>query len=138
MRFLAAAALCSLFTGFLFTAAGADSDFAGAFAGEWKSNAASGGGAYRLVLKPAAGGSWNADVTFNVGGADVTASVKEVKVTGAKVELTYDFEVQGFPVRGVASGELKGSVVSGTYKSLASDGGMVLDEGVWSAARSKS
>jgi hypothetical protein len=132
MRFLAFALLFSLVL-----ARAADSDFAGTFAGEWKSGGAAGGGAYRITLQQASGGTWNADVNFNVAGEDIEAAVKEVKITGSKIEMTYDFETQGVALAGKAVGELKGSALSGTYQSLIAEGGMVVDEGAWTATRTK-
>jgi hypothetical protein len=111
----------------------ADTDFAGTFTGEWKSNG-EGGGAYNMILQQT-GGAWNADVSFNVAGEDIKAAVKEVKVTGTKLDITYTFATQGVELAGKASGELNGARLSGTYQSLVSDGGMVIDEGTWTAAR---
>jgi hypothetical protein len=113
----------------------ADSDLAGAFTGEWKSNGASGGGSYSLTLQPGAAGAWTGQARFNVAGEDIKATVKQVTVTGQKVEITYDFETQGTALAGKASGELKGSTITGTYQSLIGD--MVIDEGTWSVTRSK-
>jgi len=123
-----------LFT--LFTVQGADSDLAGTFTGQWKSNGESGGGAYSITLKPVAGGTWTADVSFNVAGEDIKAAVKEVKVTGTKLDIAYDFETQGTGLKGTATGELKGAVLAGTYQSLI-PGGAAVDEGTWTATRTK-
>jgi len=132
MRLLACALLFTLFV-----AQGADSDLAGTFTGAWKSNGESGGGAYTITLKPAAGGAWSADVSFNVAGEDIKAAVKTVKVTGAKLDLAYDFETQGAALKGTATGEINGAVIAGTYQSLIAEGGMVIDEGTWTATRAK-
>jgi hypothetical protein len=131
MRLIACALLFTLFA-----VQGADSDLAGTFTGAWKSNGESGGGAYSITLKPAAGGTWTADVSFNVGGEDIKAAVKQVKVTGTKLDLAYDFETQGAALKGTATGELKGAVLAGTYQSLIAEG-MVIDEGAWTATRTK-
>ncbi|HWE48155.1 MAG TPA: hypothetical protein VG273_00085 [Bryobacteraceae bacterium] len=128
MRILA---LAFLFSFVLVQAA--DNSFAGTFTGEWKSNG-EGGGAYNMTLQPT-GGDWKADVTFNVAGEDVKAAVKNVRINGANLEITYTFATQGTELAGKASGELKGSQISGTYQSLVSEGGMVIDEGTWSATR---
>jgi hypothetical protein len=120
----------------LVLARAADSDLAGTFAGEWKSKGDSGGGAYRITLQQT-GGTWTADVGFNVAGEDITAAVKEVKVTGTKLELTYTFETQGIALAGKAAGELKGPVFAGTYQSLIAEGDMLIDEGTWTATRAK-
>jgi hypothetical protein len=120
----------------LVLAQAAESDLAGTFTGEWKGNGASGGGAYRITLQQT-GGKWSADVGFNVAGEDIKAAVKEVKVTGTSLELTYTFETQGIALAGKAAGELKGSVFAGTYQSLIAEGDMVIDEGTWTATRAK-
>src|SRR5690349_11884527 len=87
-----------VFTGAIFAAFAADRDLAGRYAGEWKSGASGNGGAIRLTLE-AAGGGWKSEVTFALDGADVKTTMREVKVQDGKIELAYDFEVQGVTAR---------------------------------------
>ena len=128
-------ALVLAFLFFLVMVQAADPGLAGTFTGEWKSNGDC-GRAYNMTLQQT-GGIWKADVSFNAAGEDIKAAVKDVKVAGTKLDITYTFATQGVELAGKASGELKGVQLTGTYQSLVAEGGMVIDEGTWTAARTK-
>src|SRR5579864_1954473 len=116
----------------LLTAAiAADRDLAGKHAGEWKG--ASGGGAIRFTLETGADGVWKCDLSFALGDADVKTTMREVKVKDSKVELTYDFDVQGITARSHVTGEWNGTSFSGTYQTTLPDGS-TLDSGTWNAS----
>ena len=111
-------------------------DVAGRFAGEWKSNGGGGNGAFRMSLEPGSGGACKAEVTFDFSGSDVKTSVRECKMDGTKVDVTYDFDLMGNQLRSHVTGELKGDSIKGAYQTTSSDGAPV-DEGTWSASRAK-
>jgi hypothetical protein len=121
----------------LMIASGADSDVAGRYAGEWKSNNGSGNGAFRLSLEKAAGGAWKMDVVFTYAGVEVKTIQHEVKVDQSKLEASYDFDLMGTTLRSKISGELKGAAFDGRYQTTSVDGGAAVDDGVWNAARAK-
>jgi hypothetical protein len=121
----------------LMIASGADRDLAGRYAGEWKSNSAGGGGAFRLSLESAPDGVWKLDVVFKYAGEDVKTIARQVKVDQSKLEASYDFDLLGNTLRSKITGELKGAAFDGHYQTTAVDGGAAVDEGTWSAARAK-
>src|SRR5882724_6611871 len=119
----------------LMIASGADRDLAGRYAGEWKSNSAGGGGAFRLSLDQSPDGAWKLDVVFTYAGAEVKTIVREVKVGQSKLDASYDFDLLGTTLRSKITGELKGTAFEGRYQTTTVDGAAVADEGTWTAAR---
>jgi|SRR5215472_9650560 len=115
----------------------ADPDLAGRHAGEWKSGSSGNGGAIRFTLETAAGGTWKCDLSFALDGGDVKTVMREVKVQGAKVEFTYDFDVQGLALRSHVVGEWKGTAFTGRYETTAVADGSPIDGGTWNASRVK-
>src|SRR5882757_8353933 len=99
MRQIAICLMLAVFAGIA-----ADRDLAGRYAGEWKSGASGNGGAIRFALEAAGGGAWKSDLTFALDGADVKTTMREVKVQDGKIELVYDFEVQGVTARSRVKG----------------------------------
>jgi len=73
---------------------------------------------FKDTLEAGAGGVWKCDLSFALDGADVKTVMREVKVQGAKVEFTYDFDVQGVTLRSHVVGEWKGTAFSGRYDTL--------------------
>jgi len=132
MRQLTIGLLLAVFAGFA-----ADPDLAGRYAGEWKSGASGNGGAIRLTLESAAGGTWKSEVTFSLDGGDVKTTMREVKVQGAKIELAYDFDVAGLTARSRIKGEWDGKEFRGQYETTTVDGSQKVDAGTWNAARAK-
>jgi hypothetical protein len=122
---------------FLTTAFAADPDLAGRHAGEWKSASSGNGGAIRFTLDSGTGGTWKCDLSFDLDGANVKTVMREVKVEGAKVEFTYDFDVQGLTLRSHVLGEWKGTAFSGRYETTAVADGSAIDGGTWNASRVK-
>jgi hypothetical protein len=129
MRILKFALVCVVV---LMTATAAD--VAGRYAGEWKSNGGGGNGAFRMSLDPGSGGACKLEVTFAFSGSDVKTSVRECKLSGSKVDATYDFDLMGNQLRSHILGELNGDAIQGTYQTTSTDGGQV-DDGVWNASR---
>jgi len=115
----------------------ADSDLAGRYAGEWKSNGSGGGGAFRFSLDLAAGGAWKWDVSFVYAGAEIKTVTHELKVNQSKLEGSYDFDLQGFALRSHITGEWNGKAFAGSYQTTTTDGSTGVDEGAWNAARVK-
>src|SRR5215510_7908688 len=121
----------------LFTLLGAADDFAGAYAGEWKSNSSGNGGTIHFKLNSSPSGGWTCDLTFGLEGSDVKTTMREVRVQDRKVELTYDFELQGAALRSKVKGEWKSSAFAGTFETSLVDGSAAVDSGTWNAARPK-
>ncbi len=103
---------------------------AGVYKGEY--NGASGmSGAIRLEFQKAADGAWKCSVSFSANGQDVSARITSAKVEGGRIELRYEFEVEGTKLESVLNGELKGRMLEGKFQTSA--GGNSLDEGTWKA-----
>jgi hypothetical protein len=90
---------------------------------------AGGAGDIHLTLKADGKGGFSAEVGFTVGGEAVPGKITSLKVDGAKIEMVYDFDLQGATLQSAIQGTLSGKTLAGTYKTSA-DGGAV-DEGTW-------
>jgi protein-disulfide isomerase len=100
---------------------------AGTYIGTW-SGAASGD--FRLVLEQS-GDTWKADVVFTLGTDEVKTVVKSVKVDGNKINVIYQYDLQGTTLQSNVTGELTGKTISGTYIATAVGDGSAVDEGTW-------
>jgi hypothetical protein len=118
-------------------ASAADKDLAGAYSGEWKSAASGNGGAIRFTLEALPGSGWKSVLTFALDGADVPTTMREVKLRDGKLELSYDFEVQGVTARSNVKGEWNGTEFRGQYETSTADGSQSVDSGTWSAKPKK-
>lgn len=87
----------------------------GDYAGSWTSSAGA-GGKLRLKLKQE-GPAWTAEAAFTFDEAEIATKMKSVKVDGAKVELLFDWDIQGTPGQSKITGEAKGNQLDGTYES---------------------
>src|ERR1035441_2091513 len=114
----------------------ADRDLAGRYTGEWKSGSSGGGGAFRMTLDAAPDGTWKCEAGFSLQGAEIKTTMRQVKVQDAKLDVSYDFEVQGANLRTHMTGEWSGGVFQGHYETTVVDGDAV-DAGTWSAGRAK-
>jgi hypothetical protein len=99
----------------------------GVYKGTW--SGPSGGGDFIVTVKNDGKGGLTADLSFTVGGEAAVGKVASSKVDGAKVEIVYDFDVQGTKLQTSTQGTLSGKTLSGTYKSTAE--GQTIDEGTW-------
>ena len=115
----------------------ADRDLAGRFAGEWKSASSENGGAIQFALDPQEGAAWKCDLTFFLDSGEVKTVMREVKLQDGKLELAYDFDVQGTTLRSHIKGAWDGATFRGTYETTVSDGSQQVDSGSWSASRKK-
>lgn len=112
-------------------------DLAGRYAGEWKSGGSGNAGQIRFKLASAPGGGWTCDLTFGLDGSDVKTTMREVKVEGSKLELAYDFDLQGNALRSRVRGGWDGSAFKGTFQTALVDGSAEVDGGTWTATREK-
>ena len=114
----------------------ADRDLAGRYIGEWKSNSSGAGGALRMTLDAAPDGTWKCEAGFSLEGTDMKTTTHEIKLQDSKLDVSYDFEVQGATLRSHMTGEWNGRVFSGRYETTVI-GGDGVDAGTWSASRAK-
>ena len=114
----------------------ADRDLAGRYTGEWKSDSSGNGGAYRMTLSAAPDGTWSCDATFSLDGADVKTTTHQIKLQDSKLDVSYDFAIQGINLRSRMTGEWNGSAFKGRYETAVIDGDAV-DAGTWNAGRAK-
>jgi major membrane immunogen (membrane-anchored lipoprotein) len=116
-------------------AVAADRDLAGKYTGEWKSGSSGNGGTIRFTLTSSDGGAWKSDLSFDLDGSLVKTTMREVKLSEGKIELVYDFEIQGVTARSKVKGEWNGSAFRGNYETSLADGSQGIDGGTWSASR---
>ena len=108
-----------------------DDAWAGSWAGAWNGE---GGGSGDLRLKLSkSGGEWKGEASFTLGGADVPCVVKSRKIDGDKLEIEYEFDLQGTKLISKLSGARKEKSLEGTYRTTAPDGSQV-DTGKWKMA----
>jgi hypothetical protein len=115
----------------------ADRDLAGRFAGDWKSASGENGGTIQFALNPQEGAAWKCDLTFSLNDGEVKTLMREVKLQDGKIEVAYDFDVQGTTLRSRLKGEWDGMTFRGKYETTAGDGSQQVDSGSWSASRKK-
>jgi len=115
----------------------ADRDLAGGFVGEWKSVSTEYGGSIQFMLEAQAGGAWKCELTFALNDGEVKTVMREVKLQEGKIELVYDFDVQGTALRSRVRGEWDGMAFRGKYATTLADGSQDVDSGAWSASRKK-
>ncbi|MBI5689853.1 MAG: hypothetical protein HZC55_07110 [Verrucomicrobia bacterium] len=104
---------------------------AGEYAGTWKATNES-GGALRLKLKNESSTGWSGEASFTFDGANIPAKVTSIKVDGAKLELVFEWEIQGTPGKSRLSGEWKEGRLKGKYDSTPAE---AAGEGTWELAR---
>lgn len=114
---------------------GADKDLAGTYDGDW--SGASGSGKLHLELQRA-GDEWKCVASFTFGGQEFKTKTKSVKVDGAKVEIRYEFEIQGTMLESTLNGELSRATLEGKYRTVNVSDGSPADEGAWKASQARS
>lgn len=88
-----------------------------------------GNGDFHVTLKVDGKGGLTAEVGFTIMGEAVPGKITTLKVEGARIEMAYDFDLQGAKLTSSAVGTLKGKTLEGTYKTTAE--GAAVDEGTW-------
>ncbi len=107
----------------------ADTLGAGTYKGTWTGAASSGD--FHLTLRPDGKGGLGADVGFTIEGQEVPCKVTLLKVDGASIAATYEFDLQGNKLQSAITGTLKGKSLEGTYKTTAAGTDSTVDEGSW-------
>jgi hypothetical protein len=100
---------------------------AGTYKGTYTGGA--GGGDFHLTLTADGKGGFSAEVGFTIMGEEVPGKITSLKIDPAKIEMVYDFDLQGTKLQSAASGTLSGKTLGGTYKTTAE--GTAVDEGTW-------
>lgn len=101
----------------------------GTYRGTWTGAAAD--GEFHLTLKPDGSGKLAADVGFTIAGQEVPCKVISLKIDGGKIEMTYEFDLQGNKLQSSIQGTLTGKTLAGTYKTTAPGVDTAVDEGTW-------
>ena len=115
----------------------ADRDLAGRYAGEWKSNNSGASGSLRMSLELSAGGTWKCEVTFTLEGEEVRTIMRSAKLEQSKLDVSYDFTVQGMSLRSHITGTWNGKAFDGHYQTTAVESGAAIDDATWNAARAR-
>ena len=106
-------------------------DLEGRYTGDWSGGAAAGD--MRLTLSRS-GDEWKCEAFFTLSGQEVPTIIKRVKIDGDKVEIEYEFDLQGNKLKSTLTGKLEGQTLSGNYHTVDSGGGAV-DDGSWKVTR---
>ena len=116
---------------------GAEQPWAGTYQGDWASDASGVRGGFRMTLKAAGEGKWQGEVTFTIAEMEFKTTVKSLKIEGAKIEMSYEYELGDGAGRlmSTITGALEGAKVEGRYQAKTVPDGAVVDEGAWKAAR---
>jgi hypothetical protein len=72
-------------------------------------------------------------VSFTVSDQDVKTKITSLKVDGAKLEIVYEFDLQGTVLQSTINGELDGQTLKGKYQTKVVADGSAADEGEWKA-----
>lgn len=112
-------------------AATAKPALAGKFTGEWKGKEDS-SGALRITFKQDDAGAWSAEAAFTFEGNEVPVKTKSLKVEGEKVEVVFEWQIQGTNGQSKLTGELKGNKLEGKYDSNVAE---AASSGTWSLTR---
>src|ERR1700676_2464604 len=101
---------------------------AGTYLGTWAGG--NGGGDIHMTLGPDGKGGLAAQlVGFTIDGQEVTCKVLSTKITGSKIEIVYEFDLQGNKLQSAIAGAATGKILEGTYKTTAGD--QPVDQGTW-------
>ena len=106
-------------------------DVAGDYKGTWTGAAT---GEFRMSLTSGGNGEMSGNVVFTMGNDEVKTKVTSVKVDGNKLDMTYQFDLQGTELQSKIVGELKGKSFEGAYKTTTVADGSPVDEGTWKAS----
>jgi hypothetical protein len=112
-------------------AAAAKPALAGKYTGEWKGKEDS-SGALRISFKQDDAGAWSAEAAFTFEGNEVPVKTKSLKVEGEKVEVVFEWSIQGTNGQSKLTGELKGNKLEGKYDSNVAE---AASSGTWSLTR---
>ncbi|MBI3473670.1 MAG: hypothetical protein HY013_20130 [Candidatus Solibacter usitatus] len=111
----------------------ADSQISGTYSGAWTGSTA--GGSFEMIFTKGEGSKPACEVTFGLGDNQVKTTVKRLVVEGAKVEVTYEFDLGGNKLESTVNGELSGDTLAGKYKTKTVPEGNPVDEGEWKAKK---
>jgi hypothetical protein len=81
------------------------------------------------------GAELKAEVSFGLGGETVKTKVKSAKVDGSKINIVYQFDLQGNMLESAVTGEVSGATISGEYHTTAVADGSAVDQGTYKATR---
>ena len=110
----------------------AEKDLAGVYTGKW-SGASGAAGDVRIALA-LSDGKLAPDVRFTIGSTEVKTKVTHV-VDGMKLEMKYEFDLNGVRLESTIRGTLSGEVLEGRYSTKSVVNGSAADEGEWKATR---
>ena len=115
----------------------ADTEMAGRYTGEWKSDSSGNNGTLRMNLDPAPGDTWKCEISFTLAGEDIKTKVQSFTLAKSQLEVAYDFDIQGAALRSKLTGHWDGKAFAGRYQTTLIDSGDGVDAGAWNASRSK-
>jgi len=111
----------------------AEKDLAGVYTGKW-SGSSGAAGDVRIALT-LSDGRLKPNVMFTMGSTQVKTKVTRVAVDGMKLEMKYEFDLNGVRLESTIRGTLSGEVLEGRYSTKSLADGSAADEGEWKATR---
>ena len=110
---------------------------AGRYTGEWKSDSSGNNGAVHITIASGANDTLTGEASFTITGQEVKTVVESVKFSGAQLEMTYTFEIQGAALRTKHTGTWDGKILNGRYVTTLISSGEGVDAGTWNASPAK-
>lgn len=109
----------------------ASAGLAGQYKGSWK-NAEASSGDLRITFRRDGEAAWAAEATFTYEGTEFPMRMKSIRVEGAKVEILFEWTVDGNVAHSKTEGVLVDDKVQGTYETGGAAGE---SRGTWSVTR---
>ena len=88
-------------------------------------------GKYINIWRKQSDGKWKCEASFTLGGQEVKTTMKSIKVEESKIEIRYEFDLQGNLLQSTLTGQLEGRTLEGKYKTVTVADSSPVDEGVW-------
>src|SRR3982751_1933931 len=104
------------------------------FTGNWSSDNSGTSGSIKMNLKATPEDS---DVSFTLSGYDVKTKVKTLKMDNGRLEMTYEFDIQGNKLLSTVTAGIDADKLDGKYSTKALADGSAVDSGVVKGAATK-
>src|SRR5947209_1199425 len=123
----------AVFVAFAIALVAADKDLAGIYVGKW-SGVSGAAGDFRIALT-LRDSKLAPDVMFTMGSTEVKTKVTHIAVDGLKLEMKYEFDLNGNRLESTIHGTLSGETLQGRYTTKSVEDGQPADAGEWKAER---
>ena len=104
------------------------------FTGNWSSDNSGTSGSIKMSLKSTPEDS---EVSFTLSGYDVKTKVKTLKMEDGRLEMSYEFDLQGNKLLSTITASIDADKLDGKYSTKALADGSAVDSGVVKGAAAK-